>query len=111
MTADYYAECCCDEEGGPQVVLEVVAETALLRVDLPTIEEPVFADTALRDLYRKLATEEDCDLEQALWNAADRACARERVGGWASLSWQSSLKLTGSVHLRATAHDLTIAAD
>jgi hypothetical protein len=99
-TADYYAECCAEQGNGEPVVLAVRARCVHLAVDVQALEEPVFADAALRALYSERAQRDGCSIEQALWNAADRACASEHVHSWTGLSWRASVALVGCCRLR-----------
>lgn len=102
-TASYHAECCAEEDTGQPVTLAVLAPCGLLAVDVQALEETVFADPTLPALYQERARRERCSIEEALWSAANRACASSHADGWGSLDWRTSLALTGCCRLRAPA--------
>lgn len=100
--ADYYAGCVVDEEGGEGLILAVDADETRLRVDVQAIEEPVLRGE-LRERYDAIARQFGISRDEALWRAANDACAEHGVRGWTDLPWQASLALTGCVNYRGQA--------
>jgi hypothetical protein len=98
--AGYYAEEAADETGGEPIVLSLHGlDRALLAVDLPALEEPVFVGRLGRQ-WKELARTRGTSPEELLWEAAGGACAKSGVNSWTELSGAASLELTGSAHYR-----------
>jgi len=91
--AEYFAEEASEDDGGEPIVLSVeVTDTSLLRADTAMIEEPV-----LRGERRERYKQSNLGMEEAVWAAAEDACKRTGVKGWADLPFDAALEIAGSV--------------
>lgn len=99
--ARYYAQEAAAGLGGEPVVLVIRGcDPALLEVDLPALEEPVFVGRVGRR-WKELAKERGKSPEEVVWEAADLACTEQGLGSWCELSGLASLSLTSSARCRA----------
>lgn len=84
--AFYYAECCAELQGGSEAVIRVCLDTPdSLRVDIPSIEEPVMCHGRS---------------DEEIWKRATEEAERLGLSGWAELPWDAALRISGSVRYR-----------